>query len=45
MVLTLRTPFTDGFVPLTQLMSTVPSQKPDQHNKRDIDRKPPGYQG
>ncbi|MEV5757034.1 hypothetical protein AB0L61_09750 [Streptomyces tendae] len=36
---------TDGFVPLTQLMSTVPSQKPDQHNKRDTDRKPPGFQG
>jgi hypothetical protein len=35
---------TDGFVLLTQLMSTVPAQKPDQHNKRDIERKPPGYQ-
>ncbi|MEV5047950.1 tyrosine-type recombinase/integrase [Streptomyces griseoincarnatus] len=35
---------TDGFVPLTQLMSTVPAQKPDQHDNREIDRKSPGYQ-
>ncbi|MGW0208978.1 hypothetical protein ACWDZ8_25315 [Streptomyces sp. NPDC003233] len=35
---------TGAFVPLTQLMSTVPAQKPGQHDKRDIDRKPPGYQ-
>ncbi|MFF3582557.1 hypothetical protein [Streptomyces mirabilis] len=35
---------TGAFVPLTQLMSTVPAQKSGQHDKRDIDRKPPGYQ-
>lgn len=35
---------TGAFVPLTQLTSTVPAQKPGQHDKRDIDRKPPGYQ-
>lgn len=35
---------TGAFVPLTQLMSTVPAQKPVQHDERDIDRKPPGYQ-
>ncbi|GGL68076.1 integrase [Streptomyces anthocyanicus] len=35
---------TGAFVPLTQLMSTVPAQKPGQHDKRDIDRKSPGYQ-
>ncbi|MDF2269669.1 hypothetical protein P2Q00_30185 [Streptomyces coacervatus] len=36
---------TGSFVPLHQLMSTVPAQKPGQHDKRDIDRKPPDYQG
>lgn len=35
---------TGAFVPLTQLMSTVPAQQPGRHDKRDIDRKPPGYQ-
>ncbi|MFD8076224.1 hypothetical protein ACFV3E_26630 [Streptomyces sp. NPDC059718] len=35
---------TGAFVPLNRLMSTVPAQKPGQHDKRDIDRKPPGYQ-
>ncbi|MFJ1561402.1 hypothetical protein [Streptomyces mirabilis] len=35
---------TGAFVPLTQLMSTVPAQNPGQHDKRDIDRKPLGYQ-
>lgn len=35
---------TGAFVPLTQLMSTVPAQKLGRHDKQDIDRKPPGYQ-
>ncbi|MET9040797.1 hypothetical protein [Streptomyces mirabilis] len=35
---------TGAFVPLTRLMSTVPAQNPGQHDKRDIDRRPPGYQ-
>ncbi|MGW1917563.1 hypothetical protein ACWCQS_44630 [Streptomyces sp. NPDC002076] len=35
---------TGAFVPLTQLMSTLPAQKPGQRDKRDIGRKPPGYQ-
>lgn len=33
----------DAFVPLTQLTGTPPAQKPGQRDKRDIDRKPPGY--
>ncbi|MER6569872.1 hypothetical protein ABT288_27700 [Streptomyces sp. NPDC001093] len=35
---------TVAFVPPTQLMSTLPAQKPGQRDKQDIDRKPPGYQ-
>ncbi|MEU2925798.1 hypothetical protein ABZ636_12220 [Streptomyces sp. NPDC007251] len=35
---------TSTFVPLTQLMSTVSAKAPGQHDKRDTDRKSPGYQ-
>ncbi|MFE2522134.1 hypothetical protein [Streptomyces mirabilis] len=35
---------TSTFVPLTQLMSTVSAKAQGQHDKRDTDRKSPGYQ-
>ncbi|MFG3023851.1 hypothetical protein ACGFZQ_35870 [Streptomyces sp. NPDC048254] len=35
---------TSGFVPLTQLMGTVSTRAPGQHEKPDTDRRFPGYQ-